>query len=229
MVPSGQGRLRDARRCQHHPIGLVPGHHGHRYYRFHGEAWLLCSGNATFPSPVLHWRRLAFNPLAKLRPQRLDRLPDSLWLRTWLWLPDFDLARPECIARADVPLGLALMFTMQQLGGSVFLAVSQNIFSSRLVDSLSGIAGLDTEAIVNTGGTALRTIVPLDQLKTVTDAYSHALTRVFIFTAALSTCMILGSLAVQWKRVKGKNETEGRPKSPHTEFEDSKGDAKPPG
>jgi len=38
------------------------------------------------------------------------------------------------------------MFFMQQLGGSIFLAVSQNIFSSRPVDSLSGIAGLDTEA-----------------------------------------------------------------------------------
>ena len=140
-----------------------------------------------------------------------------------------NLPAQNVLPRADVPLGLALMFFMQQLGGSVFLAVSQNIFSSRLVDSLSGIAGLDPEAIVNTGATALRTIVPLDQLKTVIHAYSHALTRVFILTAALSACMILGSLAVEWKRIKGKNETKGRPKFSDIEFEDSKSDAKAQG
>ena len=137
-----------------------------------------------------------------------------------------NLPAQNILPRADVPLGMALMFFMQQLGGSVFLAVSQNIFSSRLVDSLSGIAGLDTEAIVNTGATAVRTIVASDQLRTVIHAYSHALTSVFVLTTALSACMILGSLVVEWKRIKGKNETKGGPKSPDTEFEDSKSDVK---
>lgn len=137
-----------------------------------------------------------------------------------------NLSAQNVLPRADVPLGLALMFFMQQFGGSVFLAVSQNIFSSRLVDSLSGIGGLDTEAIVNTGATALRTIVPVDQLETVDAAYSHALTRVFILPAALGACMILGSLAVEWKRIKGKNETKGHPKAPDIDFKDSKSNAK---
>ena len=38
--------------------------------------------------------------------------------------------------------------------------------------------------------------------------------------------MVLGPLAVEWKRIKGNNETKGRLKSPGTEFEDSKSDAK---
>ena len=138
------------------------------------------------------------------------------------------LVAQNVLPRADVPLGMALMFFMQQLGGSVFLAVSQNVFSSRLVKSLSGIAGLDVGAIVNdTGATALRTIVPSDQLQVVIDAYSHALTRVFILTAALSACMSLGALAVEWKKIKGKSETKGPSKSPDTEFEDSKSDVEP--
>lgn len=140
-----------------------------------------------------------------------------------------NLPAQNVLPRADVPLSLSLMFFMQQLGGSVFLAVSQSIFLSRLLDSLSGVAGLDTEAIVNTGVTALRTIVPLNQVKTVVYAYSRALTRVFILTAALSACMILGSLAVEWKRIKGKSETKGRSESADTEFEDSKSDAKTQG
>ena len=140
-----------------------------------------------------------------------------------------NLPAQNVLPRADVPLGMALMFFMQQLGGSVFLAVSQNVFSSRLVDSLSGIAGLNSEAIVNTGATALRTIVPSDELKTVIHAYSHALTRVFALTTALSACMILGSLAVEWKRIKGKHETKEGPKSPHTGFEDIQSDVETKG
>ena len=139
------------------------------------------------------------------------------------------LPAQNVLLRADVPLGVALMFFMQQLGGSVFLAVSQNIFSSSLVDSLSGIAGLDTKVIVNTGATALRNIVPLAQLESVIDAYSYALTRVFVLTAALSACMTLGALPVEWKRIKGKNETKENPKSSVTEIEDSKSGAKTQG
>ena len=140
------------------------------------------------------------------------------------------LVAQNVLPRADVPLGMALMFFMQQLGGSVFLAVSQNIFSSRLVDSLSGIAGLDVEAIVNnTGATALRTVVPSDQLQIVIHAYSHALTRVFILTAALSACMVLGALVVEWKKIKGRSEAKGRSESSATKFEDSKSDVKSQG
>ena len=137
-----------------------------------------------------------------------------------------NLPAQNVLPRADVPLGMALMFFMQQLGGSVFLAVSQNIFSSRLVNSLSGVAGLDTEAIINTGATALRAVVPLDQVNIVVNAYSHALTRVFILAAALSGCMILGALLVKWKRIEGKNEATGRPKSPGTGIVDDDSDEK---
>ena len=137
-----------------------------------------------------------------------------------------NLPAQNVLPRADVPLGMALMFFMQQLGGSIFLAVSQNIFSSKLVHSLSGIAGLDTETIVNTGATALRTIVPSDQLSTAMHADSHALTRVFVLATVLSACMILGSLAVEWKRITGKYETKRGPKSPNTKFEDSESDVK---
>ncbi|KAF2799290.1 MFS general substrate transporter [Melanomma pulvis-pyrius CBS 109.77] len=113
-----------------------------------------------------------------------------------------NLVPQNVLPRADVPLGMALTFFMQQLGGAVFLAVGQNIFSSQLVSSLDGIAGLDTKAIIDTGATALRTIVPAEELGTVINAYSHALTRVFIMTAALSACMIVGALMVEWKSIK---------------------------
>ena len=113
-----------------------------------------------------------------------------------------NLAPQNVLSRADVPLGMALMFFMQQLGGSVFLSVGQNIFSSQLIDGISGIAGLNTKAIVKAGATAYRSVVPQDDLNPVVHAFSHALTRVFILAAALSACMILGAGMVEWKSIK---------------------------
>jgi len=122
------------------------------------------------------------------------------------------LSSQNVLPRADVPIGMAMMFFMQQLGGSIFLSVSQNIFSNKLVDRLSGVADLNAEAIVNTGATNLRSVVPANELSTVVDAYSYSLTRVFIMAATLSSFMILGSLAVEWKSIKGKGDFEGSPK-----------------
>lgn len=121
------------------------------------------------------------------------------------------LAPQTVLPRADVPLGMALMFFMQQLGGSVFLSVGQNIFSSQLVDSISGIAGLNTEVIVNAGATSYRSMVLQSDLKTVISAYSYALTRVFILAAAISACMILGAGMVEWKSIKGKKSHAFKP------------------
>lgn len=135
-----------------------------------------------------------------------------------------NLAPQSVLPSADVPLGMALMFFMQQLGGSIFLSVGQNIFSSQLVDSLSGIAGLNAEAIVNTGATALRNIVPPNELEKVTDAYSYALTRVFILTAALGACMILGAVIVEWKSIKGAKGSHSR--TDEANAEEGKSEAK---
>jgi hypothetical protein len=119
-----------------------------------------------------------------------------------------NLAAQTVLERADVPLGMALMFFMQQLGGSVFLSVSQNIFSSKLVNKLSRVAGLNPQNVVNTGATDLRSVVPANELSTVVDAYSYSLTRTFILTAILSVCMILGAAAVEWRSIKAKKGPE---------------------
>lgn len=110
-----------------------------------------------------------------------------------------NLVPQNVLSRADVPLGMALMFFAQQLGGSIFLSIS---LSDQLVDSLSGIGDLNTETIVNTGATALRSTVPPQNLHAVINTYSYSLTRVFILTTALSACMILGAVFVEWKSIK---------------------------
>ena len=135
-----------------------------------------------------------------------------------------NLAPQTVLPRADVPLGMAMMFFMQQLGGSVFTSVGQNIFSSQLVHTLSGIAGLDTETIINTGATALRSTVPPSELEKVIEAYSYALTRVFVLAAALGACTVLGAVIVEWKSVKGKKGNSSN--NDQADAEDGKSEAR---
>ncbi|KKK20441.1 hypothetical protein ARAM_002914 [Aspergillus rambellii] len=103
------------------------------------------------------------------------------------------LAAQSVLSRVDVPTGMALMFFMQQIGGSIFLSVDQNLLSSKLVDRLSDVAGLDANTIVNSGATDLRNVVPPSELSTVINAYNYALTQIFVVAAAISACAILGA------------------------------------
>lgn len=123
-----------------------------------------------------------------------------------------NLAAQTVLARTDVALGSSMMFFVQQLGGSVFLAVGQNIFTRALVKRLAGIAGLDAQRIVATGATELHKTVSPDAIDVVIDAYSYSLTRVFLLTAALSAAMIIGALMVEWRSIKGKGEASGETK-----------------
>ncbi|KAL6703427.1 hypothetical protein ACN47E_009686 [Coniothyrium glycines] len=119
-----------------------------------------------------------------------------------------NLAVQTVLPRSDVALGSAMVFFSQQLGGSVFLAVGQSIFSRQLVGRLSGIAGLDTLVIVNTGATELRKVVPASELNTVLNAYSYAITRVFVLATALSAMTIVGALMQEWKSIKDDTQSE---------------------
>ncbi|KAH6622456.1 major facilitator superfamily transporter [Boeremia exigua] len=112
------------------------------------------------------------------------------------------LAMQKALPRKDVSLGLALGFLMQQLGGAVFLSVCQNVFATKLVNRLSGVAGLDPMQIVSSGATAIRTIVPADEVDVVVDAYSFGITRCFLIGAALSAATILGVALMEWKSIK---------------------------
>jgi MFS family permease len=123
------------------------------------------------------------------------------------------LAAQTVLPREDVPLGTAMNFFVQQLGGAIFVPVGQNLFSTQLVQQLSGITGLDTNMILNTGATDLKKVVGPEQLGVVVAAYSWACTRVFILGAALSACMLIGALGVEWKSIKkGKSELEVKEK-----------------
>ncbi|KAJ9143454.1 Major facilitator superfamily protein [Pleurostoma richardsiae] len=113
------------------------------------------------------------------------------------------LAAQAVLPLPDVPIGIALMFFGQLLGGSVFLAVAQSVFTQQLVKRASGIAGLDPETIINSGATELRGSVPASQLPRVLAAYNGALTDTWYVAVALSSAALIPTLCMEWKSIKG--------------------------
>ena len=119
------------------------------------------------------------------------------------------LAPQTVLPRADVPLGMAMMFFMQQLGGSAFIPVAQNIFSRQLLNGLTSIGMVNAEAVIDAGATAYRAVVPQSKVQAVMNAYSYSLTRVFILVATISAATVLGAATVEWKSIKGKKSPPG--------------------
>lgn len=118
------------------------------------------------------------------------------------------------LPRADVPLGMALIYFVQQLGGSFCLAVSQNILASILVRDLSDIDGIDVQGIVDSGALNLLDSVPPDKLDVVMSAYNYALTRIFLFAAAITASMIVGVFLVEWVKLKPGSRSTSKPAQP---------------
>ena len=105
----------------------------------------------------------------------------------------------------DVPTGTSVITFMQTLGGALFVSVSQNVFTNKLVQYVGEyVPGLDPKVVLATGATAIQQTIASDQLDGVTRAYSDALTTTFIVFVAMGTLSIIGALAVEWRSVKGK-------------------------
>ncbi|KAJ4270420.1 hypothetical protein NW762_002101 [Fusarium torreyae] len=117
------------------------------------------------------------------------------------------LAVQATLPKEDIPTGIAITFFGQQLGGAIFVSVGQSILNGRLVERLSGIPNLDPKAVVNTGATDLRDIVPSEYMPKVTEAYNYAITRIFFASVALAMAQLVCALCVEWKSIKPKTES----------------------
>lgn len=106
------------------------------------------------------------------------------------------------LARKDVPTGVSLMFFMQSLGGAICTSISNNVFTNKLAQGLAHIPGVDVRTVANVGATDLRKFVPAGSLPDVLRLYNAALITAFYVAAALSSCVILGVLPMQWISIK---------------------------
>ena len=104
----------------------------------------------------------------------------------------------------DVAVGTAVVVFLQVLGGSIFVSVAQNQFTTRLVSNLLAldIPGLNPQDIISSGATGLRDLVTEDQLPVVLVAYNDAIMRALMVGVIIGAISLVGALGVEWKSVK---------------------------
>ncbi|EPE30561.1 MFS general substrate transporter [Glarea lozoyensis ATCC 20868] len=105
-----------------------------------------------------------------------------------------NLAAQTSLPTKDVPIGVALVFFGQLLGGAIAVPVGQNILDNQLIEKLSGIAGFDSSLITSGGAVALISSLPSDVRAMVLEAYNNSLRSVFVIGAVVS-CLSVVSVA----------------------------------
>lgn len=115
------------------------------------------------------------------------------------------MAVQAVLSDKDLPTGTAVVVFTQTLGGSLFVSVSQNVFSNKLVEYVGDYApGLDPSTVLSAGATGIQKVIPPEFLDGVTLAYNDALMQTFLVSAALAAVSIVGSAFMEWRSVKGK-------------------------
>jgi MFS family permease len=133
-------------------------------------------------------------------------------------------AAQTVLADSLVPLGVACIQFAQVMGATVFVAVAQNLLTTRLTSGLSKLLpNFDSNALSNIGAVEIRDLVPADQLDQVLEVYMHALRQIFFLCTGLAGAILIGAAGLSWKSVKEekkepqKQEAEERIKDEETQ------------
>lgn len=113
-----------------------------------------------------------------------------------------NLAAQTVLPTVDIPMGTSLILFSQLLGGAVFIAVAQNVFSNQLLQRLSKIDGFDPALLLTDGATTLISKLPDAIRPTVLFEYNESLRKVFQVGLIVSAISFLGSISMEWKSVK---------------------------
>lgn len=106
---------------------------------------------------------------------------------------------------ADIPSATAIVMFMQTLGGAIFVAVAQNVFSNQLVKNVeTQVPGFDFRKMGNVGATMIHQVVPAPLLPAVLRAYNDSIVQAFYVSVATAGISLFGAVFVQWISVKGR-------------------------
>lgn len=118
----------------------------------------------------------------------------------------FGLQQPLLLAQvvldqADVPFGVAFTNMMQMLGGTIFVAVSQNLFISSLITELpKALPGFDASKLL-AGGVTDFSMFTREQLPIAIPIYATSLARLFYIVVDLLAATIISAACIRWRRV----------------------------
>lgn len=88
------------------------------------------------------------------------------------------------------------------MGGAVLVSAAQSAFLNQLLTHLPG--GVDSQAVIGTGATMIRTVFSSEQVPGILVAYMQGIKTAFALTTAASGVAFFVSLAFPWKKVNQK-------------------------
>lgn len=96
---------------------------------------------------------------------------------------------------------------MQNLGGAIFLAFAQIIFSQSLTSDLAIYApNVDAKIVEAAGATGFRTVVQPAEVNGVSRAYNSAATKDFYLAVGCAGAILICCWGMGWVNVKKKKE-----------------------
>ncbi|KAI0100350.1 major facilitator superfamily domain-containing protein [Nemania sp. FL0031] len=130
------------------------------------------------------------------------------------------LAAQAVLPIPDVPVGIAIMFFAQQLGGGIFTSVGQNLLSTYLVSHLD-IPGLSADQITSEGATDLVNSVAPEYQLTVKTVYNQAISQIFKCAMGVALVAVVAALFMEWKNVKKQGPPPGASVGPRARSSDN--------
>ncbi|KAL6248534.1 hypothetical protein RBB50_004789 [Rhinocladiella similis] len=135
-----------------------------------------------------------------------------------LGLQQTNIAAQAVLDKKDAPTGVSVVFFGQGLGGTISVAMGQNILDNKLISGLKGVNGIRPQDVASTGATSLRKVFTAQQLPTVLKVYNHSLVIVFYVGLAFALAALMGGVWMEWKSVKKpKAENKKAPKDEEAE------------
>lgn len=121
------------------------------------------------------------------------------------------IAIPQATVPDLVPVAMSTMIFSQYMGGSVFLSLSNVIFSTSLRSQLAKEApGVDPEMVIKAGASAVRDIgIPEELLPGVLQAYCTSVNRVFYLAVASGGLLFVSSFFSGWIDTRRRGDAEG--------------------
>ncbi|CEJ61368.1 hypothetical protein PMG11_09903 [Penicillium brasilianum] len=109
------------------------------------------------------------------------------------------VAAQAVLPLSKVSIGTAIVLFLQILGGSLFVAVAQNIFARELIGNLEAlnIPGFSSSDVINGGATIIRAMVSESSLANVLVAYNDPLVKVSQLSLVLGCLSMIGALCIE--------------------------------
>ncbi|KAJ7620460.1 major facilitator superfamily domain-containing protein [Roridomyces roridus] len=115
------------------------------------------------------------------------------------------IATQVVLEAEDIPIGTSIILFAQTLGGALFVSIGQNVFTNRLVRELvKNVPGVDPQVVLDVGATDLKNAIDPQFIGAVLESYNNAVVSTFYVSVAMACISLIGSLAIEWKSVKGK-------------------------